>query len=144
MSLWEWSGRAWAKPGVSAACLALQDEHFQCVPLLLWALWLIEAGRAPGPPAIEAAVSLCRSAESVIQPLRVARRAAAPTDRAALLARELDAERGLMDQLETIALSGERGASEPATTLAAISARWGRPLHPSVFRDLAGERADVG
>ncbi len=145
MSLWDWAGRVWAKPGVETALLALQDEQGQSVPLLLWALWLSEAARTPSADAIEAAVALCRSAETnVIQPLRDARRAAASSDRAALLAREIDAERGLMDRLETVPLSSERGASDPAATLAAISALWGRPLDPSAFRGLIGEPADVG
>ncbi len=144
MSLWDWAGRAWAKPGVSAACLTLQDQHGQCVPLLLWALWLLDDERTPDPDAIETAVSLCRSAETVILPLRAARRAAAPTDRTPLLEQELDAERGLMDRLAAIVLSGERGASEPAVTLSAISAKWGRPLEPSAFHGLVGEPAHVG
>ena len=75
----------------------------------------------------------------MIQPLRDARRAAASSDRAALLARELDAERDLMDQLETVPVSIECGASDPPITLAAISATWGRPLDPSAFRGLIGE-----
>ncbi len=144
MSLWDWAGRVWAKPGVETALLALQDEQGQSVPLLVWALWLSEAERTASADAIEAAVSLCRTAENVIQPLRAARRAAAPTDRAALLARELDAERELIHRLETIPVSGRRDASTPTMTLAAISALWGRPLDPSAFRGLIGEPADVG
>jgi uncharacterized protein (TIGR02444 family) len=102
VSLWNWAARAWTKPGVSADCLALQDDQGQCVPLLLWALWLMDDGRTPAPAAIETAVSLCRPAEAdAIRPLRDARRAAAPADRAALLARELEAERALMNRLET-------------------------------------------
>ena len=145
MSLWDWAGRVWTKPGVSAACMTLQDDHGQSVPLLLWALWLTEGGRAPGPDTIEAAVSLCRSAETdAIRPLRDARRAAAPAERALLLERELDAERRLLDRLETIPVSRERDAADPAVTLSAISARWGAPLDPSAFRSLVGEPADVG
>ena len=39
VTLWDWAKLTWDRPGVGAACVSLQDEHRQCVPLLLWALW---------------------------------------------------------------------------------------------------------
>jgi uncharacterized protein (TIGR02444 family) len=145
VSLWEWAGRAWARPGFEAACLALQEKHGQCVPLVLWALWLAEDKRTPDPAAAETAIVFCRSIDaSKIQRLRNARRAAAPMDRAVLLQRELGAERHLMDRLESISLSDARAFVDPAVTLAAISARWGSPLDPTAFASLTGEAADVG
>ncbi len=145
MSLWDWAGRYWTRPGVDAACLALQDIQGQCVPLLLWALWLADTERTPDPAAMRTAVTFCRSIEaSRIERLRTARRAAAQADRAALLQRELEAERLLMDGLETVPVSGTRAFVDPAVTLAALSLEWGRPLEPTAFRDLVGEPADVG
>ncbi len=145
MSLWAWAGQAWSKPGVSEACLTLQDQHGQCVPLLLWALWLAGQKRTPDPAAVGTAVVFCRSIDaSKIQRYRAARRAAAPMDQAALLEQELGAERDLMDRLESIPLSDARAFVEPGATLAAISSRWGRPLDPAAFRGLVGEPADVG
>ena len=39
MSLWDWTLRAYAQPGVPEACLDLQDRHGQNTSLLLWAVW---------------------------------------------------------------------------------------------------------
>ena len=131
--------------GVAAACLALQDTHGQCVPLLLWALWLAAADRTPDPAAVRTAVTFCRSIEaSRIERLRTARRAAAHAEQAAFLQRELEAERILMERLERVPLSGTRAVVDPAVTLAALSLQWGRPLEATAFRDLVGEPADVG
>ena len=144
MSLWAWAGRAWAKAGVSAACLALQDQDGQCVPLLLWAVWLAQAGRTPDPAAVRTAILFCRSIDAIkIERLRTTRRAATPPDKALLLERELGAERILMERLETIPLSDARPFAEPTTTLAMISVHWGRPLDADAFRSLVGDCADV-
>ncbi|OXE36077.1 MAG: TIGR02444 family protein [Phenylobacterium zucineum] len=39
MSLWAWTLEAYSRPGVSQACLRLQDEHGFNTPYLLWAVW---------------------------------------------------------------------------------------------------------
>ncbi len=145
VTLWDWAGQAWTKPGVSAAYQTLQDDHGQCVPLLLWALWLAEAKRTPDPAAIRTAILFCHSIDATkIERLRALRRVAAPTDQAALLKQELEAERVLMNRLESIPLSDVRAFVQPDVTLAAISAGWGHPLAPGAFIDLIGEPARVG
>ena len=115
MTLWAWAGEAWRRPGFEAACLTLQDDHGQCAPLLLWALWLIERGSTPDDAEIDRAVVLCRTAtSSTIEPLRQARRGAAPADRDRLLADELAAERELLETLSFFAPAcGGNKAAKP-------------------------------
>lgn len=151
MTFWDWAGAAWSRPGVDAAFLSLQDVHGQCVPLLLWALWRLETNGGVGADAADDAASLCRwMDETVIGPLRAARRDAAVLDRERLLANELKAEHELIDRLEGIgAYPAGDAKSAPGKLLSMISVRWGRPLAPGAFDDLLGalaiqEPADVG
>lgn len=44
---WDFSLRVYASDGVAPACLRLQERHDVDVNLLLFSLWLGEAGRAP-------------------------------------------------------------------------------------------------
>jgi len=44
-SLWEFSLRTYAQPGVSKLCLRLQDDYGVDVNLLLWSLWLEQRGQ---------------------------------------------------------------------------------------------------
>ena len=55
---WDWAVAAYAAPGVAEECLHLQDVHEQAVPLLLWAAWQAETGRAPDEEALEGAVDM--------------------------------------------------------------------------------------
>ena len=113
---WDWAVAAYARPAVAEACLDLQDRYGQNVPLLLWAAW--RGGD------IARAVEMTRTWEAdVVAPLRGVRRrlkgySGAEALRTQVKTAELDAERILMQQLETV--SGE----EPAE-LRAIAARWG-------------------
>ncbi len=136
MTLWEWSTRAWATPGVEVACLDLQDAQGQNIPLLLWAAWAASTGRAPSDDDIEAACDTARVwQETVVAPLRGVRRALKTRipdldddDREAVrgqvTAVELDAERRLLTALERHAPppSGPTGAVLPA--LIAVSRQW--------------------
>lgn len=72
---WAHSLRVYAQPGVSAACLRLQDEAGLDVNLLLLALYAGRIGRAIGVEdwqRLDARVAPLR--EHLIQPLRHARR----------------------------------------------------------------------
>ncbi len=139
MSLWSWAVSTYGRTGVAPAALALQDDHGQCVPLLLWAAW----ARPVDPDLIERAVSLARAWETAaILPLRTARRglrmalpgaetAAREALRARVKAGELESERLLLVALGE--LDGPGGASLEAA-LAAVAAAWGgmtetAPLH---------------
>lgn len=134
---WDWALAAYAAPGVADECLHLQDVHDQNAPLLLWAAWCAETGRALDEDAVEAACDTARAwADNAVVPLRALRRALRTrrpdmTDedreavRAQIKAVELDSERRLMTALEALS-PGLGGPSEPATKLLVRVARaWG-------------------
>lgn len=107
MTLWEFAVTAWDRPGVSEACLRLQDRHGQCVPLLLWRAWALAEGRhVQGKPLADAlALALMRERET-IAPLRSTRRSlkaqtSQPGFEAARDA-EIEAERALLNDLERL------------------------------------------
>jgi len=133
VTLWDYARVAWNKPGVSEACLALQDRHGQCVALLLWRTWAAVEGRSVGVSTARRAVAVARVWEvDIIAPLRVARRAldgdldgaepaVAQRLRQAARAIELDAERTLLEALEALTppSTGIRagGLAQPLSTL---------------------------
>jgi uncharacterized protein (TIGR02444 family) len=100
---WDFSAHLYAQPGVSKACLRLQDEFDLDVNLLLFCLWCAHCG--PGRLSREdllACAELIRAWQAeTLQPLREIRRhpqSSLPADLAAfsrhsLLAAELAAER---------------------------------------------------
>lgn len=114
---WDWAVAAYGREGVAEACLELQDEHGQCVPLLLWAAWRGRSGAHITGDVAEQAAALCRIwSDEVIAPVRgVRRRLKTPLMdgdelvrlplRENIKAVELAAERALMEQLQ--ALPGE-------------------------------------
>ena len=130
MDLWSWAVSAYGREGVAEAALALQDNHGQCVPLLLWAAF----ARPAEPEMIARAVSLARAWEdAAILPLRAARRGlksdlpGAPADarealRTQVKAAELESERLLLSALAGL---GEPGQASLEAALAAVAAAWG-------------------
>lgn len=132
MDLWSWAVAAYARPGVAEAALALQDEHGQCVPLLLWAAH----ARPANPGAVAQAVDLARAWEAgAILPLRSARRGlktalpgvdAGPREalRVQVKAAEIEAERLLLVALAT--LDGGDGQTSLSGALAAVARAWGQ------------------
>jgi uncharacterized protein (TIGR02444 family) len=112
-ALWRFALAVYRKPGVSDACLLLQDRHGCNVPLLLFAAW---AGAERGVALTADEVAAAGNAVGpwhgeVVEPLRVVRRRlkhgpppAPDTEtvklRARLQAIEIDAER---IELETLA-----------------------------------------
>ncbi|MFN4089598.1 MAG: TIGR02444 family protein [Alphaproteobacteria bacterium] len=113
-SLWDWSLATYERPGVAAACLALQDRHGLDVNLLLAAVWAGASGRGLDPAAMrELAASVARWHGEVVRPLRALRRRlkhdphgidaeAAGRVRARIAAVELDAE-----QAEQLAIEAQ-------------------------------------
>jgi uncharacterized protein (TIGR02444 family) len=79
-ALWRFSLAFYARPGVSAALIALQDHHGLDVNLILFALWLGLSGRAKLDR--EALVSADRAIRGlrveIIEPLRTMRRRLKP------------------------------------------------------------------
>lgn len=142
MDLWSWAVSVYGREGVADAALALQDEHGQCVPLLLWAAFT----RPVAPDLIDRAVSLARTWEAAaILPLRAARRGlkadlpGAPAEarealRTRVKAAELDSERLLLWALAELGAAG--GGSLPAA-LATVAAAWGGAADAAALDRLA-------
>jgi uncharacterized protein (TIGR02444 family) len=110
---WTFTLAFYGRPGVSPACIALQDRHGCDVNLALYACWVGLSGRGRLASAdlarAEAAIAPWRS--GVIEKLRAARRALGKEDRRgpilelyeAAKAAELAAERIAQRRLEALA-----------------------------------------
>ena len=109
--LWDFATRSYARPGVAALCLQLQDECGVDVLLLLSAAWLASQGRQLTPAHLAVLDRACAPRrQQLIEPLRALRRAqqadpAAPAEQVAvyeaLKAAELAAERRQLQELAT-------------------------------------------
>jgi uncharacterized protein (TIGR02444 family) len=149
--LWDWSVRVWAVDGVQNAGLDLQDAQGQNLPLLLWAAWCAQTGRAPDADDIEAACDTARVwQETTVAPLRAIRRQLKTRipdfdddDREAVRAQvkalELDAERRLLAALEALA-AAPSGAPKPVLpALIAVAREWS-PITPRRSLELLADR----
>ena len=117
-AFWTWAVERYGRDGVAPLCLALQDDHDQNVPLLLWAAWGATHGVRIAAHADRAAHIARVWSDAAVVPLRAIRRRLKTalhdgddTDRLALRdtvkAAELEAERALMSQLESLAAPGD-------------------------------------
>ena len=104
-SLWDWSSEIYTAPGVAEACLHLQDDAGQNVPLLLWAAWVAKTGRYPDADTLEAACDTARAwTDTTIVPLRIIRRGIkSPIPDMGDLAREL-----VRDRIKAVELEAEK------------------------------------
>lgn len=148
MRLWDFARSAYARPGVAAACLELQDDHRQCVTLLLWRIWTLAEGRPVDGPMLDAAVAAARGWETAaVAPLREVRRrlrrALPPIAGVARMAlrgqvegAERAAERAMLEALEarTAAASGD-DVDWPAA-LGALVAGWTPDVSPHALAPL--------
>jgi len=147
--LWAFAAELYARPGVEPLLLDLQDSHGQCVAYLIWALWLAAEGRDPGDAVLAQAADLARAWEAAATgPLRSLRRslvkapaaAAKPVRerlRAQVKALELDAERGLLEMLETASPAPGPAPLDPAKALADSTKAWGAPPPSHLLARLA-------
>jgi len=148
-ALWPWALDVYARPGVEALLLELQDAHGQCVPYLLWSLWMAAAGRLPDEPALASGAALARAwQDAAIAPLRRMRRdlkvasklgpaAAREQLRHGVKRLELDAERMLLQMLEE-ASPAPGGAPEPALAALDRAARvWSSAMPAPQLASLA-------
>lgn len=147
MGIWDWALETYGRPGVPAACLALQDEHGQNTCLLLWAVW----AEARDPALLARAAALARAWEDeAVAPLRRVRRGlkapvADVSDKARerlredVKALELHAERVLLESLAALAegLGARFGGAPALQALEAASAAWGRPAPRDALAGLA-------
>lgn len=120
LSLWDQALALYARPGVEAACLALQDQAGVDVCELLWACWLERHGLTPDDDAPTHLAPIRAWQAEMTRPLRDRRRALkelALTDptlaelRQALQRAELLAERETLRRLADLATGG--GAIRP-------------------------------
>ena len=128
--LWSFALSTYARPGVEAACLRLQEQGAD-VCLLLCGAWLEQRGVAPDPQRVQALQQLARPWQAhVIEPLRRVRvqwRAMAQQDEqlAALRERvktlELDAERQLLMRLEALTQTWPPDASSHSPWLEGLA-----------------------
>jgi uncharacterized protein (TIGR02444 family) len=147
---WDWAVARYARPGVEAALLDLQDRYEQCVSLLLFAAWAAAEGRRLDEDDVEAAVDVARAYETtVLRPLRAIRRTLrAPIpdveDPARLAMREqvqaveLDAERRLIGALGAMAPEASGPALSIEAALVAAARTWARTVPRAELIALAG------
>lgn len=146
-ALWPYALEVYGRPGVEALLLRLQDDHAQCIPFLLWSLWMAASGRSIDAPAAAACAELARAwQEAAVAPLRRMRRGLKATAgqerlqvriRTGVQALELEAERMLLQMLEE---SSPRPAAAPATPAAALTSAvraWGGEAPPALLQQLA-------
>ena len=124
-AFWTFSLGFYGRPGVSAACIALQDEYGADVDLVLFALWCASLGHTLSDAEIAAVdAHIAGGRASVVQPIRAARRALKPAPdgvdasaadalRKSLLANELEAER--LQQCAMAAHAPAPGTASPAS-----------------------------
>ena len=127
---WKFSLDFYARPGVEAACLALQDEHGRDVNIILYLCWLGLSGRGPIDQAglDRALETMAPWRRAAIEPLRQARRGLSPDERdgvAALYeaakAIELAAERMGQQRLAALAPPPSSPSGEPGRGAAAAA-----------------------
>lgn len=127
---WQFSLRFYRRPGVSEACLVLQDEAGADVNLLLFLLWCAHERRSLPAAALEEIDRACDGWRSaVVAPLRAVRRrlkspdlvepALAEAYRARIKAVELEAER--LQQEAMFARFGAAGRGGPAPSAVAAA-----------------------
>jgi uncharacterized protein (TIGR02444 family) len=129
-AFWTFSASVYARPGVSAACLDLQDKFGLDVNLLLFCLWCAAEGpgRLTGDHFDQLEQQAGRWQAETVQPLRAMRRQSrdelggelAGFFRASMLRVELDAERVEQELLYRWARERRR---EPEVDVAAEAAR---------------------
>ncbi len=153
VSLWDFALALYARPGVQAAGLTLQDEHAQSVPLLIWRLWAHD--RRVGAATLRAAADLARDWEArVVAPLRSARRGlVAPASpiadgprlhlRETVKSSELGAERLLLDGLEALTPPDAAVGTAAIDALAEVVEAWAAPAPISLLSLLAAAAASV-
>ena len=147
--LWSFALGFYARPGMAAACIALQDEAGCDVTLVLWLLWCAETGRPLDSGVIAAAnARLAPWRAAVVAPLRAARRTMkggllpgidTEACRERVKGVELEAERLALAALSAMAPEASRvEAGAAARNLALYADHVGRGLPAAAVRALLG------
>jgi uncharacterized protein (TIGR02444 family) len=160
-SFWDWAVKAYGTDGVAAQCLNLQDDHDQCVPLVLWAVWAGTNGGKLSAEVAEEGAEVARSwSEAVIKHLRILRKrlrkplsdiddAARERIRAQVKSVELNSERELMTALEALSIVDFSETKQNLTALctdnvAMVSKAWGPKVPRPQLISLIGTLSDGG
>ena len=145
-ALWPYALELYGRPGAQPLLLELQDAHGQCVPFLLWSLWMAAGGRPIGSAAAACAELGRAWQDAAVTPLRRLRRGLkAKASKAKLQARirtgiqalELEAERMLLQMLEESSPAPAGGPTAPAAALATAVRAWGGEAPPTLLQQLA-------
>jgi uncharacterized protein (TIGR02444 family) len=144
-ALWPYALDVYARPGVEALMLELQDRHGQCVPLLLWGLWMAASGRAVDANTAGGCAELARAwQDAAVAPLRRLRRdlKASPKAktqrvsdqiRTGVKALELEAERMLLQMLDEASPAPGGAASDLLASLRLAVRAWGARAPPAAL-----------
>ncbi len=134
-AFWDWAVAAYGGAGVAEACLALQDDHDQCVPLLLWAAWRATQGVATPEVMAAKATGVARAwSVTAIAPLREIRRRL----KTALSDDDDSVRLPLREQVKAVELAAERALMTVLAALPAVSG--GQEVSPE---DLCREGLDA-
>jgi uncharacterized protein (TIGR02444 family) len=145
-ALWPFALEVYGRAGVEPLLLRLQDDHGQCVPFLLWSLWMAAGGRPIGSAAAACAELARAWQDAAVTPLRRLRRGLkAKASKAKLQARirtgiqalELEAERMLLQMLEESSPAPAGAPSAPAAALATAVRAWGGEAPAALLQQLA-------
>jgi uncharacterized protein (TIGR02444 family) len=149
LTFWDWALEIYARPGVEAACLELQDRQGQSVVYLLWTAWAVGEGRVLSDDVLKSGAGLAARWEAeVMSGLRQARRnmrspfdglddGARETLRTKLKTLELEAEETLMLALERLSPEPSGAARELEPALYAAAAFWPSTALEFALRPLA-------
>ena len=152
-ALWPFSLETYARDGVEATLLELQDAHGQCAPFLLWALWMGASGRRADASTLAAGAALARGWQDVaVSPLRDIRRrlkARIGSVRASarrrlgerVAALELEAERMLLAMLEDASPAPTATRTSPGHCLRDAIGAWGGTAPAALVNRLAAQAA---
>ena len=147
--LWPYALEVYGRPGMQAALLEAQDAYGQCVPYLLWALWLAACGRAADAASLSAGADLARAwQDAAIAPLRALRRrlkspiASVPAKaqsrlRDGVQGLELEAEQALLETLQTSNAPLGGGVKSAVAALDDAVRAWGGDVPPALIKRLA-------
>jgi uncharacterized protein (TIGR02444 family) len=146
-ALWPFSLELYGRPGVEPLLLELQDTHGQCVPFLLWTLWIAESGRPIDAAQAASCAELARAwQDAAVSPLRKLRRtlnAAAKSEqvqtriRQGVKALELEAERMLLQMLEEASPAPAGPSVDRLEALRLAARAWGGKTPAALLENLA-------
>jgi uncharacterized protein (TIGR02444 family) len=146
-ALWPYALEVYGRPGAQPLLLELQDAHRQCVPLLLWSLWIAASGRPIDVAQAAACAELARAwQDAAVAPLRKLRRdlkvGAKPSTvqariRSGVKALELEAERMLLQMLEEASPAPAAACSDHLEALRLAARVWGGGAPAALLEQLA-------